>query len=147
MNIKTADLKIISWLRRAFLPMARLAVFVVYFYFGILKLIEQSPATPLVQALVNKTIGAQNFGISFKALAIYECLIGLFFLIPKLTRLVIPMLFIHLLIVGLPLAIVTELAWTRPFVPSLEGQYIIKNLAIAALAIGVAAQIKPLSKK
>jgi uncharacterized membrane protein YkgB len=146
MNIRKIDLKIIAWLRKSFLPMARLAIFVVYFWFGILKLFEQSPATPLAQAFVSKTLGAANFGWSFKALAIYECIIGILFLFPKMTRIVIPLLLIHMAIVCLPLFIVPDLAWSKPFVPTLEGQYIIKNLAIIALAIGVAAQTKPLKK-
>jgi uncharacterized membrane protein YkgB len=146
MNIRKIDLKIIAWLRKSFLPMARLAIFVVYFWFGILKLFEQSPATPLAQAFVSKTLGAANFVWSFKALAIYECIIGILFLFPKMTRIVIPLLLIHMAIVCLPLFIVPDLAWTKPFVPTLEGQYIIKNLAIIALAIGVAAQTKPLKK-
>jgi uncharacterized membrane protein YkgB len=146
MNIRKIDLKIIAWLRKSFLPMARLAIFVVYFWFGILKLFEQSPATPLAQAFVSKTLGAANFVWSFKALAIYECIIGILFLFPKMTRIVIPLLLIHMAIVCLPLFIVPDLAWSKPFVPTLEGQYIIKNLAIIALAIGVAAQTKPLKK-
>jgi uncharacterized membrane protein YkgB len=145
-SIKDLDIKIINFFRRSFLPMARLAIFVVYFWFGILKLFGESPATPLAQAFVNKTLGAANFGWSFKALAIYECIIGILFLFPKMTRIVIPLLLIHMLIVCLPLFIVPDLAWTKPFVPTLEGQYIIKNLAIIALTIGVAAQTKPLKK-
>jgi len=38
-------------------------------------------------------------------------------------------------------------AWTKPFVPTLEGQYIIKNVVLAALAIGIAAQTPPLKQK
>ena len=147
MKLANLDLIIIEWLRKAFLPMARVAIFVVYFWFGVLKLFNQSPATPLARALVAKTIGAQNFGWSFKVLAVYECLIGVLFLFPKLTRVVIPMLLIHMVIVCSPLFLVSNLAWTRPFVPTLEGQYIIKNVVIIALAIGVAAQTKPLLKK
>lgn len=146
MDIANLDLKIIAWLRRAFLPLARLAIFVIYFYFGFLKLIGDSPATPLAHALVVKTIGAANFGWSYKALAIYECIIGVLFLFPKLTRVVLPLLLIHIIVVCSPLFLVTNLAWTKPFVPSLEGQYIIKNLAITALAIGVAAQTVPIRK-
>jgi uncharacterized membrane protein YkgB len=147
MKLADIDLKIIDWLSKAFLPVARMAIFIVYFYFGILKLLNDSPATPLAHALVAKTIGASNFGWSFKALAIYECLIGVLFLFPKMTRIVIPMLVIHLVIVCSPLFLVSSLAWSKPFVPTLEGQYIIKNVAIIALAIGVAAQAKPLAKK
>jgi uncharacterized membrane protein YkgB len=138
---------VIDWLRKSFLPAARLAIFVVYFWFGILKLFGESPATPLAQAFVDKTLGAANFGWSFKALAVYECVIGILFLLPKFTRVVIPMLLVHMLIVCLPLFVIPELAWQSFAVPTLEGQYIIKNLAIIALAIGIAAQTKPMNKK
>lgn len=147
MNIKTLDLTIIAWLRRSFLPLARLAIFIVYFYFGILKLLGDSPATPLAHALTNKTIGAAHFHIAFIILAIYECVVGVLFLFPKLTRVVIPLLLIHMVIVCSPLFLVPHEAFVKPFVPTLEGQYIIKNIAIIALAIGIAAQTQPLAKK
>jgi uncharacterized membrane protein YkgB len=146
MNIKTLDLAIIGYLRRWFLPAARLAIFLVYFWFGILKLFNLSPAGPLATALVAKTVGASHFHTLFILLALYECLIGVLFLFPKATRVVIPLLLIHMIIVCSPLLLVPDLAWSRAFVPTLEGQYIIKNLAIIALAIGVAAQTRPLAK-
>lgn len=147
MNIKTLDLAIIEWLRRWYIPAARVAVFVIYFYFGVLKLVGESPATPLAQELVAKTLGAAHFDTTFMVLAVFECLIGVLFLIPKATRLVIPLLCIHLLIVCSPLLLVSHLVFVKPFVPTLEGQYIIKNVAIIALAIGIAAQARPLQKK
>lgn len=146
MDIKTIDLTIISYLRRWFLPAARLAIFVVYFWFGILKLYGLSPATPLASALAAKTIGLGHFHAAYIILALYECLIGVLFLFPKATRVVIPLLLVHMVIVCSPLVLVPRLAWSRAFVPTLEGQYIIKNLAIIALAIGVAAQTRPLAK-
>jgi uncharacterized membrane protein YkgB len=146
MNIKNIDKKVIDTLGRLFTPFARLAIFVVYFWFGILKLCNLSPASPIAQALTAKTIGLQHYSLAFKTLAVYECIVGILFLFPKATRLVIPLLFIHLIIVCSPLILVPHLAWSRPFVPTLEGQYIIKNMAIAALAIGIAAQTRPLKK-
>ncbi|HWB38691.1 MAG TPA: hypothetical protein VG604_00425 [Candidatus Saccharimonadales bacterium] len=147
MQLKTLDLEIIAWLRRWFLPLARVAIFIVYFYFGILKLFGESPASPLAHALVNQTIGSAHFNLAFNLLAIYECVVGVLFLIPKATRLVIPLLVIHVIIVCSPLVLVPHLAWVGPFVPTLEGQYIIKNVAIIALAIGIAAQTPPLKTK
>lgn len=146
MQLRTLDLEIIAWLRRWFLPLARIAIFIVYFYFGILKLLGDSPASPLAHALVNRTIGAAHFDLSFNLLAIYECVVGVLFLIPKATRVVIPLLVIHMLIVCSPLVLVPHEAWVKPFVPTLEGQYIIKNVAIIAVAIGIAAQTPPLVK-
>ena len=147
MNIKNIDLKVIKRLRSAFLPMARIAIFIIYFWFGILKLFDLSPAGPIASALVTKTIGASHFSLMFHLLAIFECLIGVLFLFPKLTRIVIPLLLLHMLIVCSPLLLLPDMTWQRAFVPTLEGQYIIKNLAIIALAIGVAAQTIPLSNK
>jgi uncharacterized membrane protein YkgB len=144
MKIKNIDRTIIKWLRVSFLPIARIAIFIIYFYFGALKLFGQSPATPLAAALAAKTIGIQHFKLAFNLLAIYECIIGILFLLPKATRIVIPMLFIHLIIVCSPLILVPHLAWVKPFIPTLEGQYVIKNIAIIALGIGIAAQTKPI---
>lgn len=141
------DKTIIAWLGRSFLPLARVAIFVVYFWFGTLKLFDLSPAGPIAYALADRTIGLAHYNLAFHILAVYECVIGVLFLFPKATRIVIPLLFIHMLIVCSPLFIVPHLAWVRAFVPTLEGQYIIKNLAIIALAIGVAAQTRPLHKK
>ena len=145
MKIKNVDIQVIRWFRTAFLPMARFAIFVIYFWFGILKLFDLSPAGPIASALVSKTVGAAHFSLLFHVLALFECLIGILFLFPKLTRIVIPLLLLHMLIVCSPLLLLPDMTWQRAFVPTLEGQYIIKNLAIIALAIGVAAQTIPLS--
>ena len=147
MNIKTLDTKIIGWLRRWSQPLGRVAIFIIYFYFGFLKLIGESPATPLARAFVDKMGGGAHFHEAYIALAVFECLIGLLFLFPKMTRVVVPLLLIHMVIVCLPLFVVPDLAFVKPFVPTLEGQYIIKNVAIIALALGVAAQTPPLTER
>ena len=47
-----------------------------------------------------------------------------------------------------PLLLYPEAVWTRPLlVPNLEGQYIIKNAALVALALGLVATTTPLSKR
>jgi uncharacterized membrane protein YkgB len=146
MQLQTLDLKVISWFRKAFVPMARIAVFIVYFYFGILKLLDLSPASLLATALTEKTIGLAHYHAAFTALAIFECIIGLLFLIPRATRVVIPLLLIHMAIVCAPLVLIPGQVWTQAFVPNLEGQYIIKNVVIIAVAIGIASQTPPLAK-
>ncbi|GAC1391884.1 MAG: hypothetical protein NVSMB46_06090 [Candidatus Saccharimonadales bacterium] len=145
MKIKNIDTKIIHWTGQSFVPLARIAIFIIYFYFGVLKLLNQSPASPLALALTAQTIGISYFNIAFKLLAVYECIVGILFLIPRATRIVIPMLLLHLLIVCSPLILVPHLAWVHPFIPTLEGQYIIKNVLLIALAIGLAAHARPLA--
>jgi len=140
LNPSQIDERIVELAVRWFEPAARIAIFVIYFWFGFLKLIGVSPATPLAAALTSHTIGMQYFGMSFKALAIYECGLGILFLIPAMTRISFALLIIHMGIVSSPLVIVANVAWVHPLVPTLEGQYIIKDLAIIALAVGILAQ-------
>ena len=134
-----AERRIVELAARWFEPGARIAVFIIYFWFGFLKVIGLSPATPLASALTRHTIGMQYFDVSFKALAFYECGIAILFLIPAFTWLSVTLLVIHMGIVSSPLVIVANVAWTHPLVPTLEGQYIIKDLAIIALAFGILA--------
>ena len=145
--IKEVDLRLIAFFKRAFLPFARVALFVVFFWFGILKVLGLSPASPLAEALTAQTVGMQYFDQLFLVLSVIECVIGVLFLIPKATRIVIPLLLIHMAVVCSPLVLVPSEVWTGFLVPTLEGQYIIKNLVIVAVAIGVASQTPPLSKR
>jgi uncharacterized membrane protein YphA (DoxX/SURF4 family) len=130
-----------------FEPVARIAVFIIYFWFGLLKILNLSPATPLASALVSHTIGMPYFSASFKVLAVYECVLGLLFLIPALTWLSAMLLVVHLVIVSSPLVLVAGVAWVHPLVPTLEGQYIIKDVAILALAVGIIAYRELASRK
>lgn len=146
-DYKHIDVKIIGYFGRLFIPVARVALFIVFFWFGILKIFGLSPAGPLATALIDRTVGAQYFDTLYIILAVLECVIGILFLFPKLTRVVIPLLFIHMAIVCSPLLLVIDRAWQAPFVPTLEGQYIIKNAVIIAVAIGVAASTVPIEQK
>lgn len=143
-NYKQIDLQVIAFFRRTFIPVARVSIFLVFFWFGFIKLLGLSPASPLAAALTAQTVGMQYFDILFAALAAVECVIGILFLFPKMTRVVIPLLLFHMLIVCSPLVLVPEYTWAGFGIPTLEGQYIIKNAVAVAVAIGIAASTKPL---
>ncbi len=137
------DEKIIYNLRIASLPISRLAIFVVYFWFGILKVLGLSPASPLVKALLERTmpfIGPSEFLVIF---GLFEVLIGIVFLIPRLERFAIALLVIHLITTVMPLFLLKSASWTGIMVPTLEGQYIIKNVLIVALAVVISANLTP----
>lgn len=147
LDIKNIDLRLIHFFRKWHIPLARGSIFLVYFWFGIIKILGLSPASPLAQALVEKTVGVQYYHPLFITLAIFECLIGIMFLFPKATRVVIPLLLLHMVLVCSPLILLPDRSWQSFLVPTLEGQYIIKNAVIIALAIGLAASTKPMTKK
>jgi uncharacterized membrane protein YkgB len=146
LNYEALDLRLIAFFRRAFVPFARFSVFLIFFWFGLIKLIGASPASPLAQALTEKTVGMQYFDPLFTAIAVLECAVGILFLFPKLTRIVIPLLLFHMAIVCSPLILVPDYTWQSFLVPTLEGQYIIKNAVVIAVAIGIAASTAPLKK-
>ena len=146
MSLRTLDLKIIRFFRKIAMPVSRLALFVVFFWFGILKVLDMSPASQVVQNLFNETKPIMEFSTFFLIFGLFECLIGILFLIPGAERGVIPMLFLHMITTAGPLFLLTGETWTGPLVPTLEGQYIIKNLVIVATAIGIAAHLRPMSK-
>lgn len=124
------------------LSLSRFAIFLVYFWFGVLKVFGLSPASPLVLALLSRTLPffpPTQFLILF---GVFEMIIGLLFLWPKATKLALVLLGFHLITTILPLLMMPEFTWTRFFVPTMEGQYIIKNILIIALAINIASNLK-----
>lgn len=136
-KLEIFDEKIINFSRKWGMPFSRFAIFVVYFYFGALKVFELSPASPLVSALLAQTmpwISPEAFLIAFGLL---EMLIGIVFLIPHLERLAVFALILHLVTTVMPLFILPAMAWNSFLVPTLEGQYIIKNILLIALALGI----------
>jgi uncharacterized membrane protein YkgB len=140
------DAKLIAFFSKTYIPLARFALFVVFFWFGCIKLTGLSPASELAEALTAQTIGVQWFDLSFKIVALLECLVGVLFLVPRAVRIVIPLLFFHMAVVCAPLLLVPDMAWQSFMVPTLEGQYIIKNVVIIAVAFGIAAHTQPLRK-
>lgn len=129
------------------MPMARFGLFVIFFWFGALKVIGLSPASGLVQALFEQTIPWMSFSTFIVLFGVFECLIGTLFLIRGLERIVIPLLFIHMVTTFMPLFCLPQVTWSGFLVPTLEGQYIIKNLVVIAAAIGIAANLEPIPKK
>ncbi|MDQ3014862.1 MAG: hypothetical protein M3Q73_03290 [bacterium] len=112
---------------------SRISLFIIYFWFGILKVFDLSPATPLVEALQKQTLPAfitpSGFLIAF---GIFECILGILFLMPRLTKLSKWLFAAHMITTFMPLLTLPAAVWVKRFVPTLEGQYIIKNLALIA---------------
>ena len=121
---------------------SRIALFVIYIWFGVLKVIGQSPASPLVRDLCLKTlpfIPPANFIVLF---GLFEIAIGILFIIPRWEKLAFILFAVHMFTTVLPLFLLGAV-WTHPFVPTLEGQYIIKNLALIACALTIAGSLTP----
>ncbi len=147
MSLKKIDAEIIHFFRKISVPMARFGLFVIFFWFGLLKVVGYSPAAPLVQKLFENTIPFMSFNLFLVVFGLFEMLIGVMFVIRGLEREVIPLLFIHMATTFMPLFVIPAATWSGMMVPTMEGQYIIKNLAIIAAAIVIAANLHPLKRR
>ena len=117
----------------------RIPIFIIFFWFGFLKIVDLSPAQELVQDTVYwmPFLSAEMWTY---VIGFWEVLIGIFFLFKKTTLIAMLLLLIQMSGTFLPLVILPEITFqdSNPFLPTLEGQYIIKNIIIitAALIIG-----------
>ncbi len=133
-------------LKQTSILLCRIALFVVYFWFGFLKIIGQSPASAMVHDLLNQMMPFVSFPVFIVLFGLFEVLIGLLFIIPGLERLAVVLFFLHIFTTALPLFVLPEV-WNRAFVPALEGQYIIKNLALVACVVTIYSSVSTRKSK
>lgn len=139
------DLAITRWMARAGIPLLRLSLGVVFLWFGALKFFpDASPA----QDLATRTLQLLSGGLisasaSMPFLATWECLIGLGLLVGRVLRGVLLLLYLQMLGTLAPLVLFPDEVFTRiPYIPTLEGQYILKNVVLISAGIVVGATVR-----
>ena len=113
----------------------RLALFIIFAWFGFLKVIGMSPAEELVGTLFDETLAffldKNQFTVAF---GVFEVAIGVLWLFKKWTKIAFILLCIHMFCTFLPMFILQETTWQSPMVLTLVGQYIMKNLVLLSSA-------------
>jgi uncharacterized membrane protein YphA (DoxX/SURF4 family) len=135
------DLRITSIMTRFSIPILRISLGLIFLWFGILKFFPGlSPAQELAGATISKlTHGLVGPQISVPILAAWETAIGLGLVSGRFLRVTLFLLFAQMLGAMTPLFLFPRETFTYfPYAPTLEGQYIIKNLVLigAALVVG-----------
>jgi uncharacterized membrane protein YkgB len=118
----------------------RLALGFIYFHFGMLKFFpDLSPAELLAsQTIMRLTGGALDADTALRYLAIMECTIGLALIFNVWMRATFVLFLIHMLGTFAPLFVLPELTFKiSPLAPTIEGQYILKNIVFVAAAWAV----------
>lgn len=146
MSLYSLDLHLIRFFKKISGPLSRIGLFIVFGWFGILKIFNYSPATPLVKNLFEQTISFLPFSTFLILFGVLELLIGILFLIKGAERAAFLLLILHMITTFLPLFMLREVTWSGWFLPTLEGQYIIKNVVIIATAMGIVANLHPIRK-
>ena len=135
------DRVVMAWIATYATRLLQVAIGLILFWFGVLKIIPGlSPAEQLVmetaEALLSPLGVSPPGRLVIIGLALWEVAIGLGFLFDWRRQAVIWLLIVHMMSTALPLVLLPDVVWRHPpFVLTLEGQYIVKNLVIVAGAI------------
>lgn len=117
----------------------QIALAVVFVWFGALKIFQLSPADDLVR----RTVYWFPPEVFVPLLGWWEVAIGFCLLVRPLLRVGLLLLFFQLPGTFLPLVLLPQVCFTNfPFVLTLEGQYIIKNLLIIALGLVIGGRVR-----
>lgn len=138
-DIARLDRRIAAWMADHGVLLARLSLAVVFIWFGALKPLGTSPANDLVA----RTVYWVDPGWFIPFLGWWEVLIGVCMLWRPLIRVSIALLVLQMPGTFLPLILLPDVCFAHvPWAPSLEGQYIIKNLVLISAAIVVGGTVR-----
>lgn len=139
------DIVVTDWLARHGITLLRVGLGVIFLWFGVLKFL---PGASPAEDLAGRTIEMLTFGmmapsLSLVALAVWESIVGLGLISGRFLRATLLLLVMQMLGTLTPLAFFPTETFARlPYAPTLEGQYIIKNIVLigAGLVIGATAR-------
>lgn len=127
------------------LPLLRISLGLVFLWFGVLKFFpDLSPA----QGLAGRTIETLTFGIvqpelSLPVLAAWEVLIGVGLVTGRFIRVTLLLLLLQMFGTITPLFLFPTETFTQfPYAPTLEGQYIIKNIVLVSAGMVIGATVR-----
>ena len=135
----------IAWKARNGLNILRISLGAVFIWFGILKFF---PGVSAAELIAGRTINTLTFGVvkpavALPVLAIWECTIGLGLLTKRWMNLTLLLLYFQMAGTFLPLFFFPhETFTTSVLIPTLLGQYIIKNIVLLSGAIVIGATVK-----
>ncbi len=130
------DQKIAKLMRAWSIPALRISFGVIFIWFGVLKPFGLSEAENLLRAtVVWLPIGKP--GLWLIIIGWWEVIIGITFLFRKTTKIAITLLFLQMLGTFMPLVTLPDVTFQQNnfLLPTIEGQYIIKNLMIISSAL------------
>lgn len=139
------DKSVTDWMAKVGLKFLRISIGIIFTWFGVLKFFEGlSPA----EGIAVRTIDTMTFGIFDQqviliGLAIWETLIGIGLLFNIFLRETLLLLYLQMIGTFMPVFLFPGEVFTRiPYAPTLEGQYIIKNLVVISAGIILGATVR-----
>ena len=144
-SLNRVDTIITSWMDRNGLFLLRISMGIVFVWFGVLKFF---PGISAAQDLAIRTIELLTFGLVsevliINGLALWEVLIGVGLISGKFMKATLLLLFLQMIGTFSPIFLFPSEVFNHiPYAPTLEGQYIIKNIIIISAAIVLWGRLK-----
>ncbi|HEX4934966.1 MAG TPA: DoxX family membrane protein [Gemmatimonadaceae bacterium] len=143
--VTASDVRLTRWMARHGVTLLRVSIGIVFLWFGVLKFF---PGWSPAQDLAARTIAALTWGavpgtVSVPLLAALETIIGLGLVTGRFLRATLLLLAAQMAGTVTPLFFFPHETFTRvPIAPTLEGQYIIKNIVLVSAAILIGATVR-----
>ena len=139
------DIRITRWMGRYGILLLRISMGIVFLWFGALKFFPGlSPAAGLATITIERlTFGLIAPEVSIVILAVWESLIGLGLIFGVFMRATLLLLFLQMLGTISPVFLFPQEVFTAiPFAPTLEGQYIFKNMVLISAGLVIGATLR-----
>ena len=144
-SVATIDIRLTHWMAQNGVRLLRISLGIVFFWFGVLKFFPSlSPAEDLAARTIDVlTFGLMPASISVLILAAWECLIGLGLIFGVFMRATLFLLWLQMLGTVTPIFFFPHEVFAHiPYAPTLEGQYIIKNIVLVSAGIVIGATVR-----
>jgi uncharacterized membrane protein YphA (DoxX/SURF4 family) len=144
-RITALDARLTRWMARYGIGLLRVSLGIVFFWFGVLKFF---PGLSPAEDLAARTTALLTFGlvpdpVAIWILAAWECVIGLGLIFGLFMRATLLLLWLQMLGTITPIFFFPGEVFTRfPYAPTLEGQYIIKNLVLISAGLVIGATVR-----
>lgn len=139
------DKSVTEWMAKTGLRFLRISIGIIFTWFGVLKFFEGlSPAEGIaVRTIDTITFGLLEENIILYGLAVWETLIGIGLLFNIFLRETLLLLYLQMIGTFLPVFLFPyEVFFKIPYAPTLEGQYIFKNLVVVGAGITLGATVR-----
>lgn len=131
-------------LARIGVPLLRISLGVVFLWFGLLKIFDVSP----VSGLVANTIYWFDPDVVVPALGVFEVFVGACLVAGRLMRIALPLLVLQMAGTFMVLVLLPDVAFRdgNPFLLTVEGEFVVKNLVLLSSALVIGSRLAPLGE-
>lgn len=139
------DQRVTAVLAGVAVPALRVSMGLIFLWFGALKFVAgASPAEDIAARTFEVlSLGIVAPAVALPLLAAWEVAIGVGLISGRFLRLTLLLLALQMVGALAPLALFPDETWTRvPVAPTIEGQYIIKNVVLIAAAMVIGATVR-----